>query len=89
MAKTSKAKPFKIKKGLSIPRTSQGKKPIYPFRQMKVGDALSMQTTKDFEKARRASAAFSRRNDDFVFTSRTGVVDGKKSKAGGTIWRVE
>ena len=80
---------MEIQKGLKIPPTSQGKKPIYPFASMKVGDALSLKNTTDFEKARRASASYARRTKGFVFTSRTCWVDGKKGKTGGTIWRVE
>jgi len=80
---------MEIKKNQPIPPTSQGKKPIYPFANMKVGDSLSLKSTTDFEKARRASASYARRHDGFVFTSRTGYVDGKKGKTGGTIWRVE
>ncbi len=87
MPKTSKA--MRVRKGIPIPKSSKGKKPIYPFASMDIGDALSRPSTIDFEKARRAAASYQRRNEGFVFTSRTGYVDGKKSKAGGTIWRVE
>ena len=80
---------MEIKKNLPIPKSSKGKKPIYPFASMDVGDALSLKSTNDFEKARRAAASYQRRNKGYVFTSRTGYVDGQKTKAGGSIWRVE
>ena len=80
---------MQIKKNQPIPPTSQGTTPIYPFRDMQVGDSLSLAVTPEFEKARRASASYARRHKGFVFTSRTGYVDGKKGKTGGTIWRVE
>jgi hypothetical protein len=80
---------MEIKKNMPIPETSKGKKPIYPFASMDIGDALSLAKTVDFEKARRAAASFQRRNKGFVFTSRSKYVNGRKSKAGGSIWRVE
>lgn len=52
---------FKIDKNIPVPPSGGGRKPIYPFGKMKVGDSISV-PKKKFHRARHNAYMFARKN---------------------------
>lgn len=70
---------FQIERGIPIPTYRRGRRGLYPFREMKVGDSFVVEKTKKASAQRAAS--FYGKNHGQVFTARS-VPEGVR------IWRV-
>lgn len=70
---------FVIEKGIPVPDSSCGRKPVYPFSAMQVGDSFLV-ASGHFDKVRTAASNYGRRNG-LKFATR-------KGDAGVRVWRV-
>lgn len=75
---------FKIESGIELVKRSRkngGRKPIYPFQDMKCGDSFLVEDKKLIHRVGNAAAAFSRGHEGYKFAIRQ--VDG-----GFRCWRI-
>lgn len=72
---------LQIERGIPVPADTRGPVPIYPFREMEVGDSFFVATTRIQHSVRRGASATGKRLGK-RFTCR-------KVEGGLRIWRVE
>jgi len=76
---------IKIDKGLPIPPGSgRGKRSIYPFRQMEIGDSIFI-PNKTARIIGGVWGTFAKRNPEFAFKARADSVEGVP---GVRVWRI-
>lgn len=76
---------FKIVSNIPVPEDagSRGRRSVYPFRQMKVGQSFFVPNDEvDSFNLRMAASSFAQRNKDFRFTVR-------KEEEGYRVWRIK
>lgn len=80
---------FEIQKNVPIPAATRVGRSKYPFKDMEIGDSISVEDSEEFQRIRRSAYAYSRSHEGVSFASRAGHWNGQKVGHGGTLWRVE
>lgn len=80
-----------IQSGVSVPPimpSAEGRKPVYPLKQMKVGESffIPLQGAKARGRVNSAACQFSIRHPGYFFTTRTVT---EENIPGLRVWRVE
>lgn len=75
---------IEIQKGIPIPESNKGRRPIYPFETMKVGDSFIVEGTdrKNLNKLNSSASRYKVENKGFNYSIR-------KEEGGYRIWRIE